>query len=39
VIDICEQFGWDYWTYMNQPTWFIDMIIEKRKIEAKKEND
>jgi hypothetical protein len=20
--------GWDYWTYMNQPTWFVNQIIK-----------
>ena len=23
---ICIEMGWDYYTYMSQPTWFIDQV-------------
>jgi len=25
---ICYKMGWDYHTYMNQPTWFIRLIAD-----------
>jgi hypothetical protein len=34
---ICELFGWDLETYMNQPTWFIDLIKFKLKVDADKQ--
>ena len=36
IVGICEMYGWTYQEYMSQPTWFIDLIIEKMKIDAKK---
>lgn len=33
---ICEKYGWDYFTYESQPSWFIDLIIVKMEIDAKK---
>lgn len=35
IIEICEEFGWDYYQFLNQPVWFIDLIIEKSKAEAR----
>lgn len=32
--------GWDYWTYQNQPTWFINEIkemIQEEYYESKKQ--
>lgn len=25
--------GWDYWTYRNQPAWFIDLLMTKKIID------
>jgi len=36
MIIICEKYGWDYFTYESQPSWFIDLIIERMKIDATK---
>lgn len=36
VVEICMKFGWDYYTYMEQPSWFIDLIIFRMTIDAKK---
>jgi len=36
IVVICEMYGWDYHTYMNQPVWFIDLIKEKIIIDGKK---
>lgn len=40
IVEICQLFGWDYHTYMNQPVFFIQLIIDKLTIdreEAKKQ--
>ena len=37
MVEICEKFKWDYYTYINQPHWFIELIVEKMIIDAKKE--
>jgi hypothetical protein len=29
MIDICERFGWDYYQFLEQPSWFIELIVEK----------
>lgn len=36
---VCERMHWDYFTYMRQPTWFVALIIEKLKIETKKQEE
>jgi len=36
MVEVCKQFGWDYYTYLAQPIWFIDLILEKMSIDAKK---
>ena len=30
---ICDFMGWDYWTYRNQPAWFIDLLMTKKIID------
>jgi len=37
MIEVCQLFHWDYYTYLSQPVWFIDMILEKMRIDAKKQ--
>lgn len=36
MLEICEKYHWDYYTFNEQPTWVISMIIEKMRIDAKK---
>jgi hypothetical protein len=31
---ICREFGWTFEEYQNQPSWFIDIILEMLKAEA-----
>lgn len=26
IVIICEKMGWDYFTYLNQPDWFIELV-------------
>ena len=33
VVVICEKFGWDYYTYYNQPDWFLELIKIKFQID------
>jgi len=32
-------FGWDYWTYLDQPHWLIKLIIGKYIIDKQKEEN
>lgn len=34
MLQIMKEYGWDYHTYMAQPTWVLDLACEKLKIEA-----
>ena len=29
MVAICQEFKWDYHTYMRQPIWFINLVKEK----------
>lgn len=31
---ICEKFHWDYYTYISQPSWFIENIFNYMSAEA-----
>jgi hypothetical protein len=35
IAEICERFGWTYFEYQEQPAWFVELIIEKIKTEAR----
>jgi hypothetical protein len=35
MAEICQLMGWDYYTFISQPNWFIDAIRSKRNLEAK----
>jgi len=37
MVEICQMYHWDYYTYLNQPLWFIEMITEKMIIDGKKQ--
>ena len=32
---ICLETGWDYEKYLNQPSWLIDLICIKLKVDSK----
>jgi hypothetical protein len=36
---ICERMGWDFHTYQQQPKWFIDLLIGKYELDAKRERE
>ena len=37
---MCKKMGWDYYTYVNQPEWFIDIlrVIEDIDYQYEKSN-
>jgi len=34
MIVVCQEMGWDYNQYRNQPRWFIDLILDKMEIDS-----
>ena len=32
--EICKIMGWDYWIYLKQPLWFIDLIMMKMAVDS-----
>ena len=36
VIAICQEFGWTYYEYMEQPNWFLNLVQDKLVIDSKK---
>jgi len=34
VVAICQEFGWTYYQYMEQPEWFIELLKDKLEIDA-----
>jgi len=34
IAAICERMGWDYHTYLNQPLWFIRLLMRKFEVDA-----
>ena len=33
MVALCERVSWDYHTYCSQPAWFIDLLLQKIKID------
>lgn len=38
MVSICEDYGWTYEEYQNQPAFFLELVIEK-KIRDNKEKE
>jgi len=38
MIMLCHEMKWDYWTYINQPNWFIDLLVTKWNIDIRYTN-
>ena len=34
AIAICQEMGWDYYQYKNQPKWFLDRVKDKLEIDS-----
>jgi hypothetical protein len=35
MLVVMEKYGWDYHTYMNQPSWLLDLARKKMALENK----
>jgi len=35
MVEICHYMGWDYYTYGQQPVWFIECVTMKMREEAR----
>lgn len=35
MLEVMEKYGWDWYTYQEQPVWIIDAAIQKMTVEAK----
>jgi len=38
MVAICQEMGWDYFTYLNQPKWFLELIETKFEIDSRQKN-
>jgi len=36
IVEICQMFGWDYYQYLAQPAWFLDLIHSRMEFDGKK---
>jgi len=36
MVVICEKFGWDYYTYLSQPNWFLELAKIKYKLDGER---
>ena len=36
IVEVCRAYKWDFYTYLAQPSWFLDLILEKMSIDATK---
>lgn len=35
MLEVLKEYGWDYFTFMRQPSWIIDLAIQKVVAEAR----
>ena len=33
IVTVCEKYGWDYNQYMAQPSWFLDLVALKMRLD------
>lgn len=38
IVQVCQDFGWTYEEYLNQPSHFIALIREKMRIDGKRQS-
>jgi len=36
IVSVCQEMNWTYWDYMNQPSWFLDILENKLRVDYKK---
>jgi len=37
IVEVCQNFGWDYYQYLAQPAWFLELIHSRMEIDGKKQ--
>ncbi len=35
ALEVMEKYGWDWYTYQNQPSWLLELASQKLHIEAR----
>jgi len=38
MVLLCQEMKWDYFTYMSQPSWFIDLLIKVKSMSIERQN-
>lgn len=33
IVVICEKYHWDYYQYLNQPAWFLELVQIKMRLD------
>lgn len=36
IVAICQEMGWDYYQYIEQPNWFLDMVRIKLRTDSER---
>ena len=36
VVVVCQEMGWTYLEYVEQPSWFLSMVMDKLQIDSRK---
>lgn len=36
IVEVCRTYKWDFYKYLAQPSWFLDLIHQRMQIDAKK---
>jgi len=34
ILEVCKYMKWDYWTYLKQPSWLIDLVLSKQRVDS-----
>jgi hypothetical protein len=34
MLELCKYMGWDYWTYLSQPRWFVELCSSRFRAEG-----
>jgi len=38
IVSVCQEMGWTYLEYMSQPSWFLELLMDKMQIDIKRVN-
>lgn len=39
IVVVCEMYGWTYLEYLEQPDWFLTLILKKMDIDAQNQRN